>query len=151
MATYYREYFKSYQQDETTAAKLVAIFEVGAHEDQVLTVKKADGAFVTSYSTATQIEGNLYQIAIDDDDIDTIGALVYKSVGATHTHYIFGLSVVEHDIQEAIQDIRQAVGYGLEEANTDGDTIKFYNIDGVTVRLTLTKSKDGTKTTWTPS
>jgi len=150
MAIYYRQYEQEYQQDEATAAKLVAIFEVGTDEAQALTVSKAGGAFVTSYSTATKIEETLYKIAIDDDDVDTIGALAFKSIGATDTQYIFGMDVVEYDVQDAVRDIRQAL-CGKVITDTDDDTIKIYDTDGVTVLLTLTKSTAGTVTTWTPS
>jgi len=150
MATHYRQYIMSYQQDEATAAKLIAFFEVGTDEAQTLQVSKAGGAYVTSYSTATKLEGLQYVIAIDDDDIGTIGALAFKSVGPTDTHYIWGMDVVEHDVQDAVRDIRQAL-CGKVITDTDDDTIKIYDTDGVTVLLTLTKSTAGTVTTWTPS
>ena len=110
MATYYRRIDREIQVSEATAAKRTVIFEVGTHEAQTVTVSKAGGAFGSSTTTATQVDGNLYRLAIAAADLDTEGELAFKCVGATDTQYVYGFMVVDHDPFDAIAAILDDTG-----------------------------------------
>jgi len=110
MATYYRRIDREIQVSEATAAKATVIFEVGTHEAQTVTVSKAGGAFGSSTTTATQVDGNLYKLAIAAADLDTEGELAFKCVGATDTQYVYGFMVVDHDPFDAIAAILDDTG-----------------------------------------
>jgi len=97
MATLFRQIPLTLAQDEATAGKRLILFEVGTHEAQTVTVSKGGGAFGASDSAASQVEGTLYQLAVDADDLDTVGALAFKCAGETDTTYLLGLRVVAHD------------------------------------------------------
>jgi len=110
MATYYRRIDREIQVSEATAAKRTVIFEVGTHEAQTVTVSKAGGAFGSSTTAATQVDGNLYRLAIAAADLDTEGELAFKCVGATDTQYVYGFMVVDHDPFDAIAAILDDTG-----------------------------------------
>ncbi len=117
MATYYRDLAGlELQTNEATAARRVVLVEVGTAEAQTVTVSKGGSAFAASDSTATQVEGSLYSLAIDAADLDTLGPLCFKLAGATDTTYVHGLRVVSHDPYSDLADV-------LADTGTDGVAI----------------------------
>ena len=138
------------QQSEATTVRRTGFYQVGTHETQTITVSKAGSAFGASSAAATQLDGTLYKLELTPGDVDTLGELAVKSEGATLTQYITGMQIVEHDPYVDPRLIRQALA-GKIITDTSDNTIKIYDTDGVTVLVTLTKSFDGTATTWTPS
>jgi hypothetical protein len=177
MATYYRTVREDVQISEATAARRTVYFDVGTHEAQTVTVSKGGGAFgATAGTAATQVDGTCYKLVIHADDIDTLGDVAFKCVGATDTQYVFGIRVVTDDpfaqsagiadavweealsghdgttgsVAEALLLIMQRGCGKIVTDNGDG-TIKVYDTDGVTLLLTITKSTAGDEVTWTPS
>ncbi len=102
MATNFRVMNKALRRKEPNAARRTIYFEVGTDEAQTVTVSKAGGAFAaTAGSAASKVDGTLYKLVIDPDDLDTIGEVAFKCAGATDTQYIIGLSVVEYSPYDA--------------------------------------------------
>lgn len=112
MALTYKEVTRKYKQNETTAAKMTLVYQVGTAEAQTITVSKAGGAFgATAGSTATQIGAtSLYALQLHTDDLDTLGELTLLSTGATDQVYLTGLQVVSYDPYAAIADILADTG-----------------------------------------
>jgi hypothetical protein len=135
---------------EATTARRTLYYRVGTAEAQTVTVSKAGGAFGASSSAASQADGTLYKLVIVPADLDTLGALAFKSCGSTNTQYITGLQVVNHDPYGDLKTIRQAVA-GTVVTDTSDNTIKIKDTDGATTLVTRTKTTDGTETTWTAS
>jgi hypothetical protein len=176
-ATYYRTVREDVQISEATAARRTVYFDVGTHEAQTVTVSKGGGAFgATAGTAATQVDGTCYKLVIHADDIDTLGDVAFKCVGATDTQYVFGIRVVTDDpfaqsagiadavweealsghdgttgsVAEALLLVMQRGCGKIVTDNGDG-TIKVYDTDGVSLLLTITKSTAGDEVTWTPS
>ncbi len=178
MATLYRGIFQSLQQNESTAANRKVLVEVGTHEAQTVTVSKGGAAFAASDSVASQVDGSLYELDIAAADLDTVGVLAFKLVGATDTTYLHGLRVVVHDpyaeldveqlaaavLEELVADhqgvsgsladwvnrIARQIGYGTVEVDEAAGTIETYDEDD-TLLLTEERTEADGIVTWAPT
>jgi len=111
MATYVRPVYGAFEKGEADATKRTEMFEVGTAEPQTITVSKAGAAFAGSAgSGAVQVDGTIYRLVIHPNDLNTVGAVAFKCLGATDTQYLLGWRVVEHDPFDDIADILDDTG-----------------------------------------
>lgn len=113
MATTHEQIGREFQQSEGVAARRLFTFNARTHEAQTVTVSKGGGALTSSATTATQVSGVIYKLAIASGDLSTVGDLLFQSAGTTDTKVLMGLRVVEHDPFSAVADI-------LSDTGTDG-------------------------------
>ena len=156
------------------AAQREVVVPVGVAEAKSVTVRKAGGgAFVASAgTTATQIEETLYTLAIDADDLDILGPLAFRLVGATDESYVIGLQVIESNpyrsflrevvaTHKAVAGSLAAVlnflwrrnGQGFRREDITPQTIETYDgiTDGDPLLITETIATYGGVTDITPS
>ena len=146
MATYYRLDPRDLQQSEATTIYRQFNVQVGTAEAKTITVSQACAAFTTAGATGTTLEGLLFAVTPTADDLDTLGELAWKLVGATDTDYVHGQRVVPNGPDE-LHLIKQAVA-GTVATDSSDNTIAIKDTDDATVLATLTKTTVGTVSTW---